>query len=399
MSTGTPGLAPDAPVARAAAGRDRYPLALAPLQVRGVTFANRLFFAAMGVDLADHAGGMSEALDGFLDGLLGSGCGALVLSNASVSRDSILQPKGLRMVTAAHADAMRPFLQRAERAGVVAGVQLQHYGGQGTTTFTRGQPLWTPSGIGSKAVAKLDPRYRTKAMSVDEIHAVQQQFAAAAALCRGAGARMVQLQASNGYLLGSFMSRHTNRRTDGYGGSQPARNRMLVETVAAVRRALGDEIVLGVRIGIDDGLGPEGLVPDDLNEALPALEQAGADLFEASFYIADTFGQLAARTPEAIARLHGQVAAVRRRCRVPLGFAGYVDGLPHAESVLAAGVADMAGMARALFADNDLILKTVEGREHEIHRCLWDGKCFKDKYNPRFDRVYCCVNPKYLRPA
>lgn len=386
------------PLQRVAAARGQFPRSFAPLSVRGVTFGNRLFFAPMGVDLAGHDGSMSPELAGFLEGLVDSGCGAVVLSNASVTRDSILQPKGLRMFANEHADSMKPFVKRAAERGVVVGIQLQHYGGQGTTTFTRGQPLLTPSGVGSKAVAKLDPRYRTKVMSEDDILLVQGQFAESARLCRDAGAQMVQLQASNGYLLSSFLSKYTNRRTDGYGGSQGARARMVVETVRAVRQALGDGVVLGLRIGIDDGLGAEGLLPDDLQEVIPELEHAGVDVFEASFYVADTFNQLAGRTPEAVANLYRKVSQVRSYCRVPLGFAGYVDSVRSAEALITCGTADMVGMARALFADNDLILKTVEGREDEIHRCLWDGKCFKDKYNPRFDRVYCCVNPKYKRP-
>jgi 2,4-dienoyl-CoA reductase-like NADH-dependent reductase (Old Yellow Enzyme family) len=327
-----------------------------------------------------------------------SGCGAVLLSNASVTRDSVLQPKGLRMFTLEHAEAMQPFVQSATARGVVVGIQLQHYGGQGTTTFTRGQALLTPSGVGSTSVAKLDPRYRTKIMSEDDIRRVQLQFAESADLCRASGAQMVQLQASNGYLLGSFLSPHTNRRTDGYGGGPRARARMVIETVRAVRLALGPGMVLGLRIGIDDGLGRDGLLPEDLEEVMPALEDAGVDMFEASFYVADTFNQLAQRTPQAVDRLYAKVAQVKRYCRVPMGFAGYVDGLHSANALIESGTADMVGMARALFADNELILKTIDGREDLIDRCLWDGKCFKDKYNPRFDRVYCCVNPKYKRP-
>jgi 2,4-dienoyl-CoA reductase-like NADH-dependent reductase (Old Yellow Enzyme family) len=235
-------------------------------------------------------------------------------------------------------------------------------------------------------------------MSVDDIVMVQQQFADAARLCRDTGARLVQLQASNGYLLSSFLSPHTNQRIDLYGGDAIARARMVIETVQAVRVALGDDVVLSLRLGIDDGLGESGTQPADLAEVIPLLEDAGVDMIEASFYVADTFHKLAGRTPEMLAKLYAQVAEVRSYCRVPLGFAGFVDGLPACEALLTDGVADMVGMARALFADNDLILKTIEHRDAEIHHCLWDGKCFKDKYNPRFDRVYCCVNPRYLRP-
>jgi 2,4-dienoyl-CoA reductase-like NADH-dependent reductase (Old Yellow Enzyme family) len=383
---------------RLARGKARFPHALEPLRIRGVEFTNRLFFAPMGVDLASPGGGMSPELEEFLLGMARSGCGSIVLSNASVSPRSALQSRGLRLFTEAHAAGMSPFLRRAAAEQVVVGIQLQHYGGQGTTTHAQGLPLLTPSGIGSRSVAKKDPEYRTQVMSLEDIQQVQAEFATAAALCREAGARMVQLQASNGYLLSSFLSPHTNVREDAYGGSPVARARMLVETVRAVRAALGGGAVLSVRLGIDDGLGGKGLVPEDLREVIPLLEEAGVDLFEFSFYIADTFGLLMDRTPESVRALGQKVAQVRGYCRVPVGFAGLVEGLEQAEALIATGTSDLVGMARALFADNDLLLKAVEGRNHEIHRCLWDGKCFKDKSNPRFDRVYCCVNPKYKRP-
>lgn len=387
------------PVELAATGRSRFAHALAPLTVRGVEFANRLFFASMGVDLAGHDGSLAPELIEFMEGMVQSGCGAVMFGNASVSRDSMLRPRALHMFAPQHVPPLKRFIATAAERGVVAGIQLQHYGGQGTTTFTRGRALLTPSGIGSKSVARLDPRYQVRTATLEDIAQVQRQFACSAALCRAAGARLVQLQASNGYLLGSFLSKYTNRRLDDYGGSPARRARMVVETVRSVRQVLGSEVVLGLRIGIDDGLGPEGLVPEDLRETIPELEAAGVDLFEASFYVADTFDQLAGAKPDLVASLHEKVALVRSFCRVPLGFAGFVAGLAAADSLLASGTADMIGMARALFADNDLILKSVAEREAEIHRCLWDGKCFKDKSDPRFDRVYCCVNPKYRRPA
>lgn len=386
------------PLARAATGIAQFPHALSRLQVRGVTFQNRLFFPAMGVDLANHDGTLSEPLRSFLDGMVHGGCGAVILSNATVSRDSILQPKGLKLFTSSHAKSLQKFVSESQEQGVVIGIQLQHYGGQGTTTYTRGQALLTPSGIGSKSLKKLDPKYRTHIMTQEDIDLVISQFVTSAKLCREAGAKLIQLQASNGYLLGSFLSKFTNKRMDQYGGCAEGRARLLIDVVKAIRCEIGDEIVLGLRIGIDDFLNEEGMLPEDLKNVIPLLEDAGADMFEASFGIADTFKVLSDRSPEMLKTIFDQVAKVKSYSRSPVGFAGFVDGLPSAEELITDGVADLVGMARALFADNDLILKTVEGKEADVYRCLWDGKCFKDKYNPRFDRVYCCVNPKYKRP-
>lgn len=386
------------PVERALAGRDRFPSVLAPVQVGAVQLANRLFFAAMGIDLAGLDGCMSPALAGFYDGIADGGCGFLILSNATVSRDSILQPRGLRMFEPAHAEALAPFIARQRAKGVVVGVQLQHYGGQGVTKYTRGKPMLTPSGIPSPALMKLDPRYRVRAMDGDDIALVIRQFADAAALSASAGAQLIQLQASNGYLLSSFLSPHTNRREDGYGGGPLERSRLLVEVVAAIRARVGPAVSIGVRLGVDDFLGPAGSLPADFKDVIPMLEDAGMDLIEVSMGTAETFYKLSGRTREMEESVLASVARIRRYSRVPVGFAGLVDGLEMAERIVADGTADLVGMARALFADNDLIVKTVEQGSASVTRCLWDGKCFKDKYNPRYDRVYCCVNPKYLRP-
>lgn len=388
-----------APVERVLVGRDRFPSVLAPLRVGAVQLANRLFFAAMGIDLAGLDGCMSPALAEFYDGIADGGCGFLILSNATVSRDSILQPRGLRMFEPRHAEALAPFIARQHAKGAVVGVQLQHYGGQGVTKYTRGQPMLTPSGVPSPALMKLDPRYRVRAMNGDDIALVIEQFADAAALSVAAGARLIQLQASNGYLLSSFLSPHTNRRDDGYGGDPVRRGRLLAEVIAAIRARVGNGVSIGVRLGVDDFLGSAGSLPEHFEEVIPMLEEAGMDLIEVSMGTAETFHKLSGRTREMEADVLAGVAQIKRYSRVPVGFAGLVDGLDMAERLVAAGTADLVGMARALFADNDLIVKTVEQGSASVTRCLWDGKCFKDKYNPRYDRVYCCVNPKYLRPS
>lgn len=379
-------------------GENQYPRVFRPLKIRDVTFQNRLFFAPMGLDLANHDGTFSPALGDFYQAIMGSGCGSLILSNATVSRSSILQPKGLRMFEPYHAEVLQPFIAKAQQHGVVVGVQLQHYGGQGTTTYSRGKPLLTPSGVPTPMLKKLDPNYRVREMTLEDIDEVKRQFAMSARICKLAGAKMVQLQASNGYLLGSFLSRYTNRRSDLYGGSAQRRARLLVEVVEAVRAEIGEATVLSVRLGIDDYLGNEGMVPEDLEHVMPLLEQVGTDLIEASICINETFHKLSGHTTEKSDYIQRQVRKVKGYTHLPVGYAGLVDSLEMAEAALQSGCAEMIGMARALFADNELIIKSVENRHNEIDRCLWDGKCFKDKYNPRFDRVYCCVNNKYRRP-
>lgn len=387
----------DAP-ARPASGLARYEAVTKPMTIRGVTFRNRVFLSAMGLDLAEIDGRFSAEMAEFYRDVMAGGIGALLLSNASVSRESALLPRALKMLEEKHVEAMRPFMAEAKAAHVIAGVQLQHYGGQGTTTLTRGRPLLTPSGIGCKSLLKLDPKYRVRAMEVEDLERVKGEFADAAQRAVAAGAPFVQLQAANGYLLSSFLSKFTNKRDDAWGGDPVRRARFVIEVIEAVRNAIGSDTVLGLRVNVNDFVGAEGLQIEDLEPVVPLFERAGVDIFEASFCVADTFSRLGENSEGFRTELEAQVKQLRSWATVPVGFAGFIGSLRESCELIEAGVVDFVALARALLADNDLVRKELEGREDEVHRCLWDGKCFRDKYNPRYQRVHCCVNPKYKRP-
>ncbi|MBO1540734.1 NADH:flavin oxidoreductase [Pseudomonas sp. OA65] len=378
---------------------DAYRHVLEPLSLSPhLKLKNRLFFAPMGIDLADENGCFTPAMLDFYKSILAGGCSMAFLSNATVSAQSRLQSAGLGLYAPEQASALKPLLAWSEQVGVPVGVQLQHYGGQGTTTLTDA-PVMTPSGVPCPRVSQLDPNYRVRIMDEADIAEVVEQFAHSAWLAWGAGARLVQLQASNGYLLGSFLSPATNQRTDRYGGSEENRARLLLEVIEAIQRRTGPHLLITVRLGIDDRLGEKGLQFSQLKETVQALCRAGVSALECSMCVGATFNQFLTYSPAMDEYLQAGVRAIKSVSTVAVGYAGFIDGLDKAERLLAEGVCDWIGMSRALFADNDLINKTFEGRAHQINRCLWDGQCFKDKSNPRFDRVYCCVNPNYLRPA
>jgi 2,4-dienoyl-CoA reductase-like NADH-dependent reductase (Old Yellow Enzyme family) len=371
---------------------------LAPLELRGQSIKNRLFFAPMGLDLAHRDGRFSPELFEFYSGIIDGGCGFLILSNASVTPDSILQPNGLRLYHADQAQSMASIVEAGRAANALVGLQLQHYGGQAVTTYTRGQAMLTPSAVASAMLKKKDSRYRVRAMTLEDIEIVKNQFAESARLAELSGAKLIQLQASNGYLLSSFQSPATNLRTDQYGGDAVSRGRFLLEVIRSIRAKISPNILLSIRLGIDDYLDGIGTVANDFKDLIPMYEEAGIDMIETSICVAETFSRLTGDAPDVSAKLQSSTKTIKGYSKVPVGFAGLVRSLEQAEEIIANGVADFVGMARALFADNDLIIKTLDGRRDEIHWCLWDGNCFKDKHNPRFNRVYCCVNPKYLRP-
>lgn len=376
-----------------------YPLTTRPLQLgHNLTLKNRLFFASMGVDLADEHGCVTPALTAFYQDIIEGGCAMAFLGNATVSASSRLHRRGLALFDDAQQASMASLYRMASLSNVPIAVQLQHYGGQGTPQLS-GEPLLTPSAIGCDRAARLSPGYRVQAMTAEHIAQVIDDFASAAKRAWQSGARVVQLQAANGYLLGSFLSPRFNRRTDAYGGNEENRARLLLETLQAIRARTDDALTVTVRLGIDDLLGDHGLQFTHLKETVQTLCQSGIAALECSMAVGASFHRLLAPSREMDQYLRTGVKAIKASASVPVGFAGFIDGLDKAERLLADEVCDWLGMSRALFADNQLINKTLQGRAQDIDRCLWDGRCFNDKSDPRMDRVFCCVNPNYPRPA
>jgi 2,4-dienoyl-CoA reductase-like NADH-dependent reductase (Old Yellow Enzyme family) len=358
---------------------------------------NRIYFAPMGIDNADDDGSISEGMRRFYKDIIDGGCGFVILGNSAIDSETRLQGRGLCLFTPAHADALAPLIEYGNARGCPLVVQLQHYGAQGATTLTS-SPLLSPSGVACGRMKRLDPNYRVRVMDQDDIDRTVRQFGRAARLVRSAGGRLVQLQASNGYLLSSFLSPYTNKRTDQYGGNQVNRSRLLLEVLDEIDRVTQGEVSVSVRLGIDDRVGPSGLQPMLLLDTVRMLEAKGVAFISCSVCIGETFNELVALTERTILDLQAGVKLIKAHTKVPVGFAGGVKSLDAAEDLLDRDICDLVGMTRAIFADNDIVRKSFSGQVDDIRQCRFDGYCFKDKSNPKAHRVYCCVNDKYRRP-
>ncbi|MCE2706183.1 MAG: NADH:flavin oxidoreductase [Proteobacteria bacterium] len=378
-------------------GSFTYPLLFSPITINGITIPNRLYFAPLGIDNANLDGTMSMELENFYVGIAKGGCGLIMMSNCSVSPDSCLNPRGLRLYNTSHANSLKQCIHSVESYGGIFGIQLQHYGAQAVTTYTK-KSLLSPSGYECPIYKKKDPNYTVHKMTLDDINIVKEQFITSAIMSADSGVKFIQLQASNGYLLHSFISPYMNHRNDEYGGSYENRIRILIEIVQGIKARLKNSIILSVRIGVDDGFDYYGIKPNHFKTIIPLLEQCGVDMFAVTISIAETFSVLINKTPQSHHNMINIVKEIKSYATVPIGFAGFNHSLEDSEKILASKSSDLIGMARALFADNNLILKSIDGRSSQINHCLWDGNCFKDKSNPQLDRVYCCVNPSYKRP-
>ncbi|MBJ9974796.1 NADH:flavin oxidoreductase [Pseudomonas sp. S75] len=370
-----------------------FPLTRQPLALgRHLALKNRVYFAPMGIDLG-RDGCLTPAMFDFYKGIVDGGCAMVVLANSAVDASTRLHEGGLCLYEPTHAEHLAPLIDYGRHNACPVVVQLQHYGNQGHLGRSGGVLLTPSRSTPARSVKGM------KVMTHEDARRVCAQFAHAARLAQQAGARMVQLQASNGYLLSSFLSPYSNRRTDRYGGTPLRRARLLLEVMDAIVDATQGGVDISVRLGIDDCLGEQGQQPALLEQVVPALERAGAAALMCSAAIKQTFHYMLRADPRVHAMLVHGVRHIRQLTSLPVGFAGFTGSLAQAEALLELGVTDLVGMSRALFADNDLVNKSLQGRPGSVNACRFEGNCFRDKSNPQLDRVYCCVNDRYKRPA
>ncbi|WP_338043734.1 NADH:flavin oxidoreductase/NADH oxidase [Ornithinimicrobium flavum] len=237
------------------------------------------------------------------------------------------------------------------------GIQLAHAGRKGSTyapfhpesgSVGEDDGGWATVGAGEAPFgAYASPR----AMTTEEVAAVPGAFAAAARRAVVAGFDAVELHAAHGYLLAQFLSPLVNERQDGYGGSDQARARLLLESVEAVRQVVPDSMPVLVRVSATDwSPHTPGGVAGDVERTVQVarwLAERGADLVDVS-----SGGNLPdPQIPVGPGYQTRFAARVREEVDVPVSTVGMITQPRQAELVLATGQADVVMMARALLAD------------------------------------------------
>lgn len=240
---------------------------------------------------------------------------------------------------------MRRLADAIHNNGVKAVAQISHAGGAANPQDTGMEPV--------SASAVQSPRAKAgaplpRAMTVGEIQAVVEAFSQAACRAQEAGFDGVELHAAHGYLLNQFYSPLTNHRTDAYTGATLAgRLRFLLEAVEAVRAAVGQELLLAVRLGAGDDM-PGGTTVEDSVRACQLLEQAGVDLLDIS---GGFCGPYRGGSKEQ-GYFSDWSQAVKEAVSVPVLVTGGITQPEAARRLLEAGKADLVGVGRALLKDS-----------------------------------------------
>jgi len=257
----------------------------------------------------------------------------------------------------------------AEQASVF--VQLFHRGLQDLGTERLEDWHAVPS-----ASAVASPVYGRVAAPMDEetIADTVAHYGRSAANMREAGIDGVEVSAGHGYLICQFLSPLTNRREDRYGGSLANRARLLREVLEEIRRRVGEDYPVGIRMSFDEFVGEAGITPERAEETLAHVHGWGlidfVNVSSANYHSLEYLTHPMSAERGAHFAGYAERAIVAVAGQVPVLVASGVRTIAQAAEVIAKGQANMVGMARAHIADPDIVKKARAGRAHEIRRCV-----------------------------
>jgi 2,4-dienoyl-CoA reductase-like NADH-dependent reductase (Old Yellow Enzyme family) len=250
----------------------------APLELPcGATLPNRLAKAALSEQLGDARHAPSDQLIRLYQRWSRSGAGLLITGNVMVDRDAIGEPANVVVEGRRDLDRLRRWARAAKAGGATVIMQVNHPGRQVPVNVSR-RPV-APSAIPMKGMmgAFATPR----ALTVEEIHDIQERFARTSKTVVAAGFDGVQLHGAHGYLISQFLSPLANERTDEYGGNAVNRSRFLLELVERTREAIGPDKILSVKINSAD-FQRGGFTEDESLQVARELDRVGIDLLEIS---------------------------------------------------------------------------------------------------------------------
>jgi 2,4-dienoyl-CoA reductase-like NADH-dependent reductase (Old Yellow Enzyme family)/thioredoxin reductase len=357
------------------------------MKIGKLKLKNRLVMPSMVRNYADEQGLVTPRYVAHIETIAKGGVGAMILEASFIRTEG----KGFRNELGVHSDKVIPGLKRLVKAAHASrsaiGIQLYHAGRQ-TGSHVTGQPPVAPSPIPDPTVNQ-----KPHQLTVSEIQTIVKAYGAAARRAKKAGMDFVEIHGAHGYLITQFLSPFSNKRTDGYGGSVENRFRFMAEVYAAVRKAVGKDYPIIVRLSGDE-LVKGGLRLKDTVVIAKQLEVLGADALHISAGNYASYAQGLMIPPMATpdAPLAHLAKGVKDAVKIPVIAVAKIRTPELAEKLLKNKTADLIGIGRPLLADPAWPNKAKSGKTDEINFCIACNQGCISRLFAQQD-VWCTVNP------
>ncbi|MGD2097722.1 MAG: FAD-dependent oxidoreductase [Desulfobacterales bacterium] len=338
-----------------------YRYLFSPIQINTLEIKNRIAYPSLGL-LYSTDGKLNDRYYNYFAERAKGGSGLVTVGPVGVD----FVGSGAIALSLTHDEAIADFRKLTDlikEGGARAWIQLFHAGAYSHPMFIDGEQPMAPSAVYSR-YSQTTPRK----MTIADIQQAQENFARAAVRAKQAGFDGIEILASAGYLISQFLSKRTNQRTDDYGGSFENRVRFPRELIEMLRKRLGAEYPLTIRMAGNDFV-RDSNTDTDTPEFARVYEKAGVDAINV------TGGWHESRVPQLPMHLPRAAFAflslnIKNTVGVPIIASNRISDPDSAEKIIRDGYADMVNLGRVLIADPQWPQKAFAGKADEIRPCV-----------------------------
>ena len=346
--------------------------------LKNMNMKNRFIRSALWENLADDKGHMTPELFNIYEELAKGGASTIVTGYAFVTKDEQPNPGMMGIYEDSFIEEYKELTDMAHKNNANIIMQLA-YGGSQTGLTPPSKVILGPSAI-ENMVSKVTPKEATK----EDIKFLVKSFADAALRVKKSGFDGVQIHIAHGYLLNQFLCPHYNQRTDEYGGSIDNRGRIIFEIYEAVRKAVGNDYPVLIKINSEDFM-EDGLTSEDSIYVSKKLANLGVDAIEISggtFSDPDVINNnlffsrrklVASKDRESYFKEHA--AKLANEVDVPVILVGGNRHLDVMEDILNNTKIEYFSFGRPLTCEPDLINRWESG-DTSKPKCVSCNKCF-----------------------
>jgi len=355
-------------------------------RIGGLELKNRVVMPAMGCSLAEADGTAGEQIIRYYQARARGGVGLIITEITRIDdvtgvgtpcqlsvTDLKFIPGLVRLAEAVHAYDTKIF------------VQLHHPGNQTPARLLHGRQPVSASDVVCRTVG--DP---PRALATEEVEQLVRQFVAGAVTAQKAGIDGVEIHAAHGYLVNQFLSPHTNKRTDKYGGDLMGRMRFVTEIIKGIQAYCGPKFPISVRMNGDDFI-EDGIKLEEAVQMAVILEKLGVQCLNVSCGTYESGYTIIEPSSFAEGWKKHLAKAIRSHVSIPVIAVNNIKHPAVAEALLEEGVCDFVGIARGNLADAEWANKARDGRDDMIRKCIGCMECFRVLNECR--PLECTVNP------
>lgn len=353
---------------------------------------NRTVSSPLGINMANKDGTVTENIISYFSNLAKNELGMVTVGAVAVSDEGGDTQNTMHIGKELYSSGLKKLANEIKNNGATATIQLFHVGAQGNTRYS-GKKVVGPS----KYIVP-DIGIEATVLTIKEIKKIEDEFITAIYQADEAGFDFIELHIAHGYLIHQFLSEHTNKRSDIYGGSEENRYRILKNIISAIKDPRIKK-KLAARVTGNDFI-EKGLSISKIKNLIEYLDDNNFAFYTVTAGIYETAKQKYINMKKGTYWDYSY--QLKQITNTPVIAQGNITSIDEGEKILEEKKGDLFGMCQALIADPKIVKKYFENMKDQVYECLAHikvGSCHRCRYLKQKNLTFDCVTPGAWRPV